>query len=184
MALLPTIMDKNLTALNPFRSVVKMQQQMDRLFDRMWNDVGAGELELPIADFSYASAFVPACNVDETDNYYLMSFDIPGVKKEDVKIDLRGHTLIVSGERKEEFEQKGKAQYKAETSYGEFQRSFELAEDVKADQIEAQYENGVLRVAIPKSKATKAESIKIGEGKSSLWNKVLSHKKEETKSQH
>ena len=176
MAILPTIIDRNLSNFNPLRGVARMQQQMDRMFDRMWNDVGASEIDL-------APSFMPACNVEETDSHYLMSFDVPGVKKEDIKVDLRGHTLIVSGERKEESEQKGKNQYRSETSYGSFQRAFELAEDVKADQIEAQYENGVLRVAVPKTPATKSEQIKISEGKGGLWGK-LTHKKEESKSQH
>ena len=187
MAILPTIIDRNLSNFNPLRSVAKMQQQMDRLFDRMWNDVGPMDMDLvPTLDFVPATdfAFIPACNVEETDTHYLLSFDVPGVKKEDIKIDLRGHTLIVSGERKEESEQKSKTQYRSEASYGSFQRSFELAEDVKADQIEAQYENGVLRVGVPKTKATKSEQIKISEGKGGLWGKVLGHKKEEEKNKH
>lgn len=187
MAYLPTIFDRNLSAFNPLRSVAKMQQQMDQLFDRMWNDVGTSDLDLiPSANIISSAdlAFVPACNVDETDSHYLMSFDVPGVKKEDIKIEMRGHTLIVSGERKEEYERKGKTQYKAESSYGSFQRTFDLAEDLKSEQIEAQFENGVLRVAIPKTKASKTEQIKISEGKGGLWGKLLSHKKEENKSQH
>jgi HSP20 family protein len=164
---LPSIIDRNISTLNPFRSIAKMQQQMDRLMDNMWNASGAEDLDL-----FPSTSFVPACNVEETESHYLMSFDVPGVKKEDIKVELRGHTLCVSGERKKEFEQKDKTTYRAEASYGEFLRSFELAEDVKSDQIEAQYENGVLRVAVPKTRASKSETIKIGEGKGGvLWGK-------------
>ena len=85
----------------------------------------------------------------------------------------------------ESFEQKNGSQYKSERSSGYFQRSFDLPEDVKAEQVEARYENGVLNVAIPKTASTKAEPIKISEGKSGVWGKLLGHKKEEsTKSQH
>ena len=187
MANLPTIFDRNLSTFNPLRSVAKMQQQMDRMFDRMWSGAGAEDLDLfPTMDLlpRIDVAFVPACKIDETDTHCLMSFDVPGVKKEDIKVDLRGNTLTISGERKEEYEQKGVSQYKSESAYGSFQRSFELAEDVKADQIEAQYENGVLRLAVPKTKASKAEQIKISEGKGGLWGKLVGHKKEESKSQH
>ncbi len=177
---LPSIFDSSITSSNPFRAVAKMQRQMDRLFDRMLSaDVNDMDL-IPTEGF----IFSPACDVNETETHYLMSFDVPGVKKEDIKIDLRGHTLTVSGEKKEEFEQKNGSVYKTERSSGSFLRSFELPEDIKAGQIEALYENGVLRVAIPKTEASKTEQIKIGEGKSGLWGKLLTHKKEETKTQH
>lgn len=172
---LPSIFDRSLSTVNPFRSVAKMQQQMDRLFDRMWNpasmdlDLMPGFDPFPISGSEFA--FAPACDIEETDSNYVMSFDVPGVKKEDIKIDLRGHTLIVSGERKNESQQKGKNFRKSEVSYGAFQRSFDLAEDVKAEQIEAQYADGVLCVTIPKTKAAKAEQIKITEGKGESWGK-------------
>jgi len=175
MANIPTIIDRTFSNFNPARRIEKMQRRMDQLFNSMLNDVSEDQLDL---------AFSPACSVDETDNHYLMSFDVPGVKKDDIKIELRGNTLSVSGERKEEFEQKNKSQYKSESSYGIFQRSFDLAEDVKADQIEAQFENGVLKVAIPKTKASKAEQIKISEGKGGLWGKIVGQKKDESISQH
>ncbi len=184
MAYLPSIFDRSLNNLNPFRSVAKMQRQMDRIFDRMMNDVGMSDLDIapnidliPTAELNFA----PACTFSETDSHYLLSFDVPGVKKEDLKIELRGHTLIVSGERKEEWEQKKQNQYRSESNYGSFQRAIELAEDVKSDQVEAQFDNGVLRVAVPKTKASRAETIKIAEGKTGIWEKLLSHKKEETK---
>lgn len=176
MANLPTIFDRNISSMNPFRSVAKMQQQMDRLFDRMWGGSAAPDLDLfpsfealPLAASEFA--FAPACTIDETDNQYIMSFDVPGVKKEDIKIDLRNHTLFVSGERKDESREKGKGFRRTEVSYGAFQRAFDLAEDVKADQIEAQYENGVLKVLVPKTRASKAEQIRISEGKGEAWGK-------------
>ena len=188
MAYLPNIIDRNLSNFNPARSVAKMQRRMDRLFDRMLSDVGADDFDLrPSIDLIPANSFTfaPSCNVDETDSHYLISFDIPGVKKEDVKVDLIGNTLTVSGERKEEFEKKGKNKYRSESSYGSFFRSFDLTDEVKADQIEAQFDNGVLKVAVPKIKASKSESIKISEGKGSgLWGKLIGQKKEENKGQH
>jgi HSP20 family protein len=156
-----------------------MQRQMDRLLDRMWSGSD------PTTDVSFTSLsvpFAPSCNIDEKGNHYLFSIDVPGVKKEDIKVELRGQTLVVSGERKEEYERKGATQYQAESAYGSFQRSFDLATEVRADQIEAEYENGVLRLAVPKKEASKAQAIKITEGKGSVFSRILGHKKEESKS--
>jgi HSP20 family protein len=155
-----------------------MQRQMDRLLDRMWTGSDpASELTFPVITAPY----VPSCNIDETNSHYLFSFDVPGVKKEDIKVELRGQTLIVSGERKEEYERKGATQYQTESIYGSFQRSFDLASEVRADQIEAEFENGVLRLAVPKKEASKAQAIKISEGKGSVFSRILGHKKEESK---
>lgn len=155
-----------------------MQRQMDRMFDRMFTNAEPW-IEAP-GEFSRA-AFAPACNIDETGTHYLFSFDVPGVKKDDIKIELRGQTLVISGERKEEYERKSATRYQSESSLGAFQRSFDLGSEVKADQIEAEYENGVLRLAVPKKEASKAQSIRITEGKGGVFQKLLGHKKEEAK---
>jgi HSP20 family protein len=178
MAILPSIFDRNLSS-SPLRSLALMQRQMDRMFDRMW---AGAEPSLEISAAALPSyAFSPACNIDETATHYLFSIDVPGVKKEDIKVEMRGQVLTISGERKEEYERKGATQYQSEASYGAFQRSFDLASDVKADQIEAEYDNGVLRLAVPKKEASKAQAIKISEGKGSVFAKLLGHKKEESK---
>jgi HSP20 family protein len=108
--------------------------------------------------------------VDETNTHYLMSFDLPGVKKEDVKIDLQENQLIVSGERKEETQGQGGSR---ERFYGAFSRSFTLPQNVDASKVEANYENGVLQIALPKTAVTTTgKQIPIKEGK------LISQKKE------
>ena len=93
MANFPSILDSNISTANPFRAVAKMQRQMDRLFDR---NIGP---EMNDLDFipNVDLTFLPACDLNETDSHYVMSFDMPGVKKDDLKVELRGHTLTVSG---------------------------------------------------------------------------------------
>ena len=177
MANTPSIFDRNISG-SPIRSLSQMQRQLDRMIDRMWSGVDpAAEAAFPL----FATSFSPSCNIDETNTHYLFSFDVPGVKKEDIKVEIRGATLIVSGERKEEYERKGATQYQAESAYGAFQRSFDLASEIKADQVEAEYENGVLRLAVPKKEVSKAQSVKITEGKGSVFSRILGHKKEESK---
>lgn len=162
---------------NPYRDMLNLQRQMDRLFSEMWSET---PMDAPIV--ASTPAFAPTCDIHETDSHYLMSFDLPGVKKEDIKIDLQDGTLTVSGERKEECEKKGKNQCRSERFYGSFSRSFQLPAGIKAEQVEASYAEGVLRLAVPKAEALKAQPIKVSEGKPSLWDKLLGHKKEEAKS--
>ena len=167
-------------ALNgsPYRDLLNFQRQMDRMFDEMWRG-SPTDLAAPVGT---APAFTPSCDVEESGDHYLMSFDLPGVKKEDIKIDVRDGLLTVSGERKDECEQKDKNHYHMERFYGSFNRTFQLPAGVKSEQVEAHYSDGVLRLAVPKAEAAKTQQIKIGEGKSGLWEKLLGHKKQETKS--
>lgn len=152
---------------NPFREFARLDKEMRRLLG------GPSGLTEP--------AFTPSCDVEETDTHYLMSFDLPGVKKEDIKVDLRDNQLTVTGERKEERKTDNKAVHRMERFYGSFARSFTLPTGVNPDQVEANYADGVLRIAIPKGEAARTSQIKIGEGKPGFWDKLLGQKKEDGK---
>ncbi|HRO66411.1 MAG TPA: Hsp20/alpha crystallin family protein [Pseudobdellovibrionaceae bacterium] len=123
----------------------------------------------------------PNFDVEETDQAYLLSVDMPGVKKEDVKVDLTENILTVSGERKYEHESKGKGARRYERAYGQFQRSFTLPTSIDVDKVEANLEDGVLRVALPKSEQAKPRSIQIGSGKGSFFSKLIGSSKREEK---
>jgi HSP20 family protein len=108
----------------------------------------------------------PNFDVEENEKSYLLTVDLPGVRQEDVKIDLNGRMLTISGERKRETksDEKDKVQ-RFERSYGKFTRSFTLPETVDANNIAADLENGELKLTIPKSEQAKPRSIQIGQGK-------------------
>jgi HSP20 family protein len=126
--------------------------------------------------------FQPSCDVKETKEHYLVSFDMPGVKKEDIKIEVQGNELVISGERQREMrEQDGEATLRVERTYGKFERSFTLPATIAADKIEAHYENGVLNVALPKAEAAKGRTIQIQTGQGGLLSKLLGSKKEDSK---
>jgi HSP20 family protein len=168
MALFPKLMKSEPTILSrgwsPFREMRNLQRDMDRYFNEAINqlDVSAPAME------SYV-AFSPSCDLEESDTHFLLSLDIPGMKKEHIKIEIdNNNVLSVSGERKSETEQKKGAFFEKERFYGAFQRSFALQGSVKPDQIEAQYQDGVLKIAIPKAEPTKVTQVKIGEGKTLL----------------
>jgi HSP20 family protein len=126
--------------------------------------------------------FQPSCDVKEIKEHYLLSFDMPGVKKEDIKIEVQGNELVISGERQREMrEQDGEATLRVERSYGKFERSFTLPATIAADKIEAHYENGVLNVALPKAEAAKGCTVQIQTGQGGLLSKLLGSKKEDSK---
>lgn len=126
--------------------------------------------------------FQPSCDINETKDHYLVSFDMPGVKKEDIKIEMQGNQLVISGERQREVkEEDGEATLRHERVYGKFERTFVLPTSINADKIEAHYENGVLNVALPKAESAKGRTIQVQTGQNSFFSKLLGSKKESTK---
>lgn len=112
----------------------------------------------------------------------MVSFDMPGVKKEDIKIEVHGNQLVISGERQREVKEKdGEATLRHERLHGKFERTFTLPSSINADKIEAHYEDGVLSVVLPKAEAAKGRAIQIQTGQSSFFNKLLGSKKEGAK---
>ncbi|RXK12780.1 heat-shock protein Hsp20 [Halarcobacter mediterraneus] len=95
-------------------------------------------------------SFVPVVNTREGENAFHIDVDLPGVKKEDIKVDINKNVLTISGERKTKEEIKEEDYYKVETSFGKFSRSFTIPENVDIENIEARSDNGVLEVVIPK----------------------------------
>lgn len=119
-------------------------------------------------------------DISETKTHYLMSFDVPGVNKEDININTENGYLTVSGKREKEIneEQEGVVHY--ERSYGSFSRSFKLPTNSDLDQTEASYENGVLNIAIPKQTKESGRNIEIQSGKSGFFSKLVGGKNKDT----
>lgn len=124
--------------------------------------------------------FVPATEVDENDSHYLISMDVPGVKKEDITIDVTNNILTISGERKREERVQTKSGHWVEKAYGSFQRSFSLPTTVDADHIQAHYQDGVLELSLPKISQSRKKTITIESGKSGFFDKLLGAKKDES----
>lgn len=139
---------------NPWR-------EMEDLFDRYTRAVDrpqSGELEIvKTGDWS------PRVDIAETDNAFIIKAEIPEVKKDDVKVTVENGVLSITGERKQEKEEKGKKFHRIERYYGSFCRSFTLPENADGKQVKATFKEGILNVEIPKTKeaATKATEVKI-----------------------
>lgn len=107
-------------------------------------------------------AFVPRVDVVETDKAFEINLAVPGMNKEDFKIDLNDSTLTISGERKMSQEKKEVNYHFLETQYGSFSRSFSLPENTDAARISAEYVNGILKLTVPKDeKKVLKQTIKV-----------------------
>lgn len=120
---------------------------------RPWNDWFEGR-EL----WSRASS-LPPVNISEEENQFLVSLAVPGMKKEDFKIDLNNNMLTISNESEEERVEEEKSYTRKEYNYSGFSRSFTLPEGIETEKIEAKYEDGVLKILLPRTEESK---MKVG----------------------
>lgn len=135
---------------DPFQ---RLQKQMDDLiasFSQEWD----GGPWLP-ADFQ------PSLDVSETDEAIQIRVDLPGIKPEEVDVEVRNNVLEITGERKEEREEKGKSWHRTERRVGRFARSLALPCDVQDDKVEAECTNGVLTIMLPKAEKAKSKKINV-----------------------
>ncbi len=114
-----------------------------------------------LSDEGETYGWSPVADISETDDEYLVRAELPGVRREDVKVSLEEGMLTIEGERKQEKEEKGRTMHRIERFYGTFCRRFGLPEDADASAIRAESKDGVLNVHIPKSKLVKAKAVEI-----------------------
>lgn len=107
------------------------------------------------------SAWTPSCDIYETKGEIVVKAEIPGIKKEDLKVSLQDNRLTLSGERKFEEETKRENYHRIERSYGAFARSFTLPASVDAKKISAEFKDGVLEVKLPKREEAKPQEVNI-----------------------
>lgn len=103
---------------------------------------------------------IPAVNITETTNEYQVSLAAPGMKKDDFKIDVDGNMLTISSEKEENREEKDKKFTRKEYSYSSFSRSFTLPDEVNKEKIEAKYEDGLLKLSLPRKEEAKKPAAK------------------------
>ncbi len=144
----------------PVRELHTMQNEMNRLFNTFFDSPtpssGAGR---PVA-----RRWIPAMDVVETEDHYVLRADLPGLSESDVNIELDDNVLTISGERKAEHEHKGNGYYRVERSSGSFSRALSLPDGVDADGIEASFDSGVLEVRIPRPEQPKPRKVQISLG--------------------
>jgi HSP20 family protein len=155
---LPVNTEKQLPATGwaPFES---LRQEIDRLFD----DFNPFGLRRPIANALKSTAWpvAPAVDLVEKDGQYEISAELPGMDEKNVEVKVANGVLTIRGEKTEEKREERKDYHLSERSYGSFQRSFRLPDNVDADKIEAHFSKGLLSVTLPKVAATAADEKKI-----------------------
>ena len=128
-----------------------LRQEMEELFSGAWGD----------GEDAWTAPLVPAADVSETDRTIEVKMDLPGINATDIDVQVNGNLLTVSGERKEEKEEKGKTYHRIERRYGRFSRSTTLPAAVKEDKVDAQYHDGVLTITMDKTEDAKSRRIKV-----------------------
>ena len=129
-----------------------LRDEIDRIF------------EAPLARTSEFLGWAPAFDVYEEKDNFVVKAELPGLKKEDINVSLQDGSLIISGERKSETKGEGAEVYRAERYFGKFQRSVSLPTPVAANNVTAEYKDGILTVTLPKSEEAKPKQIEVKVG--------------------
>jgi HSP20 family protein len=135
------------------RMIGRMEDEMEDLFKRFDGENG-GWLTLP-------TYFVPTADIIETDNEFEITVDLPGMKPEEVHVEMKDGDLWITGKRDEEKEEKGKTYHRTERRHGEFRRVLRLPGEIDPDKVSAKCDNGVLKVSVPKKEVAKAKHIEV-----------------------
>jgi HSP20 family protein len=147
-----------LTRWEPFREIATLQDRMNRLFNEQFSSVGNGES-------LNTGSFVPPVDVYEDEHGIQLKMEVPGIEEKDIDIRLENNVLTVSGERQFEKEEKQENFHRVERRYGTFYRSFTLPNTVDTNSVKADYDKGVLKIALGKLAEAKPKQIKVNVGK-------------------
>jgi HSP20 family protein len=145
----------NLARWDPFQDLLAIQDEMNQVFGRALGrgDRAAGERA--------TRAWAPALDIAERTDAYVVTVEVPGIEPEQLEITLEDGVLTISGERRFEAETKEQQYHRVERSYGAFRRSITLPARVKADAIDASFEDGLLQVVVPKAEEAKPRRIEV-----------------------
>ena len=146
-------MARELMPMDPFRELRTIREELDRVFDSFF-----GRSSLPA---ERELLWVPAMDVEERDDAFVVRLELPGLKKDEVKISITDNVLTVSGERKEEHTEEERTFHRREIFYGRFHRSVTLPSEVEGDRAKAVYHDGILEITIPKSERVRPKTIEI-----------------------
>ena len=136
----------------------KTSERFPALFDdffKPWNEWFDND-----TNFLGRQLRIPSVNITENKDEYSVSLAVPGMKKDDFKIDVDGNMLTISSEKEENKEEKDKKFTRKEYSYSSFSRSFTLPEEINQEKIEAKYEDGVLQIVLPRREEVKRTAAK------------------------
>ena len=144
---------------NPARELLNVEREFNKLFNtfnrRFGFDDGMMNEDLENAVWS------PFTDITENKDQYILKMDLPGVSKDNLKLSYQDGELIISGERKQEKEDKDSKYHRIERNYGKYYRSFTLPQTIQADKINAEFKDGQLTITVPKSEEAKPKELEI-----------------------
>jgi HSP20 family protein len=143
--------DKYMSRWEPFRDMLSLRADMDRLFSSLFGHTPE-ERE---------GFWAPVIDIEEDNENILVKAEIPGMKKDDIKVSVQGNMLNITGERKQESEAKNKTFHRVERTYGKFSRMITLPTDVDSDKVKASYKDGILNITLPKPESVKPRHIDV-----------------------
>jgi HSP20 family protein len=140
----------------PLREFSTLQNEMNRLFNTVFDSPA------PSNGGNTMRRWMPAMDLVESGDHFVLRADLPGLSEEDVKIELEDATLTISGERAAEHESKDEGYYRLERAFGSFARTLQLPKGIDPESVSASFDRGVLEVRIPKPEERKPRRIEIG----------------------
>jgi HSP20 family protein len=139
----------------PSREIMGIQGEMNRMFDNFFGTPRRVEKDDRVLYWT------PRVDVEEADDQFVVTVELPGLNKDDVKIEVKDHVLTFTGEKKTENEKKDRNIHLYERAYGKFCRTFTLPDNVDVDKIEAGFKDGILHIDIPKTEEAKPRRVEV-----------------------
>ncbi|MDZ7958643.1 MAG: Hsp20/alpha crystallin family protein [Aulosira sp. DedQUE10] len=147
---------RDIDRLEPFREIDTLQRQMNRLFDQLAPTTNGGE--------SIEFGFVPAAEMEETDDAIHLRLEVPGLEAKDLNVEVTTDSVSISGERKSETKTEENGVARSEFRYGKFQRVIPLPSQIQHEKVEAEYKDGILKLTLPKAEPGKQKVVKVNIG--------------------
>ncbi|MBD3368652.1 MAG: Hsp20 family protein [Candidatus Eisenbacteria bacterium] len=141
----------------PRRNLPAVQDELDRAFDRLlrnWMSPAS------LSEFDWN----PSVDISETEDAIVVTAEVPGVSMDDVDVSVDENQLVISGEKRQEEEEKEKNYYRMERSYGSFKRIFTLPRSADIDRVAATHKDGVLTVTVPKTEVARGKKVEVKNG--------------------
>lgn len=135
----------------PMRDLISLRDEMDRMFDSFWGENAGRD----------GGMLMPPVDMVENDDNFVVSIELPGLKKDEIKMTMQNNVLTISGNKKHEFESKEDTVHRVERSYGSFCKSVSLPSTIDSSAIKASYDSGVLKVTLPKVEEARPKEIAI-----------------------
>jgi HSP20 family protein len=146
---------RDIERLEPFSEIDTLQRQMNRLFEKLMPTDGGERMSF---------AFTPAAELEETDDAIHLKLEVPGLEKQDFNIEATPESISISGERKSESKTEENGVTRSEFRYGKFQRVIPLPSQIQNNKVQAEYQNGILRLTLPKAESEKHKTVKVNLG--------------------